>query len=50
MDYMEGKDNLFKEWREKFVPTYLIGLVFWIPAQAVNFAILPTRQGCHNYF
>ena len=31
------------EWRDKFVPTYAIGLVFWVPAQAFNFAVLPTR-------
>ena len=32
------------EWRDKFVPTYAIGLVFWMPAQAFNFAVLPTRM------
>ena len=31
------------EWREKFVPTYAVGLLFWVPAQALNFAVLPTR-------
>ena len=31
------------EWREKFLPTYAVGLLFWVPAQALNFAVLPTR-------
>ena len=31
------------EWREKFVLTYAVGLLFWVPAQALNFAVLPTR-------
>ena len=31
------------EWREKFVPTYAVGLLFWVPAQALNFAVLPPR-------
>ena len=31
------------EWRDKFVPTYAVGLVFWMPAQALNFALLRTR-------
>ena len=32
-----------EEWREKFLPTYAVGLLFWVPAQALNFAVLPTR-------
>ncbi len=44
MAYMEGKrENLLQEWREKFVPTYIIGCVFWLPAQAFNFRFLPSQ-------
>ena len=42
---MEGRtnDEIAEEWKAKVLPTYLIATVFWIPAQIINFKIVPTQ-------
>ena len=42
---MEGRtnDEIAEEWKAKVLPTYLIATVFWIPAQIINFKIIPTQ-------
>ncbi|XP_014243455.1 mpv17-like protein isoform X1 [Cimex lectularius] len=41
MSIMEGKDDLLAELREKFVPTFQTSCGFWLPAQAINFLVVP---------
>ncbi|TNN57985.1 Mpv17-like protein [Liparis tanakae] len=38
---LEGKDDIFEDWREKFLNTYKTGLMFWPFMQLVNFALVP---------
>ncbi|XP_077980219.1 mpv17-like protein [Glandiceps talaboti] len=38
---LEGKRDIFAEAKEKAIPTFLIGLTFWIPAQTLNFLLVP---------
>ena len=42
---MEGRtrEEIAEEWKAKVLPTYLIATVFWIPAQIINFKIVPTQ-------
>lgn len=41
MSVMEGKEDIFAELKAKFVPTYKLSCCFWIPAQCVNFFLVP---------
>jgi len=41
MSYMEGKEDLTEELRNKIVPTFATSCLFWLPAQAVNFRVVP---------
>ena len=41
MSWMEGKKDLVKECREKLVPTFQASCLFWLPAQALNFLLVP---------
>jgi len=41
MSWLEGQDDLTKECREKFWPTFALDCLFWLPTQAVNFALVP---------
>ncbi|XP_043216973.1 mpv17-like protein [Amphibalanus amphitrite] len=43
MALMERKEDLFAEHKEKYIGTCLKQVYFWLPAQAVNFFLLPTR-------
>ncbi|XP_023334090.1 mpv17-like protein [Eurytemora carolleeae] len=43
MSIMEGKPDIFTECREKLVPTFQSSCMFWMPAQAINFLILPNQ-------
>ncbi len=38
---LEGRRNVFKEWRQKFLTTYVLAMAFWIPVQTFNFAVVP---------
>lgn len=41
MSIMEGKQDVFEECRSKFVESYKSSCLFWIPAQVVNFLMVP---------
>ncbi|CAB0000369.1 unnamed protein product [Nesidiocoris tenuis] len=41
MSIMEGKNDLLAELKEKFVPTFQTSCCFWLPAQALNFLVVP---------
>uniref|UniRef100_A0A0A9XRX9 Mpv17-like protein n=1 Tax=Lygus hesperus TaxID=30085 RepID=A0A0A9XRX9_LYGHE len=41
MSIMEGKSDLLAELKQKFVPTFQTSCCFWLPAQAVNFLLVP---------
>jgi len=41
LSLMEGKEDIFKECREKFKSTFMVSCIFWLPAQAFNFAMVP---------
>ncbi|KAI3352826.1 hypothetical protein L3Q82_019404 [Scortum barcoo] len=48
---LEGKEDIFEDWREKFLNTYKTGLMFWPFMQFLNFALVPlyvrtTFTGC----
>uniref|UniRef100_A0A1B0G7G6 Mpv17-like protein n=1 Tax=Glossina morsitans morsitans TaxID=37546 RepID=A0A1B0G7G6_GLOMM len=40
---LESADNKFEELRLKFVPTFKVSCMFWLPAQTFNFLIIPPR-------
>jgi len=43
--FLEGKKDVFGEWRSKFLPTYLVAMAFWIPMQCINFTFVsPERR------
>lgn len=41
MSAMEGKEDVLEELKAKFWPTYKLSCCFWIPAQCVNFFLMP---------
>ncbi|XP_050514872.1 mpv17-like protein isoform X3 [Diabrotica virgifera virgifera] len=41
MSIMEGKKDIFEECRQKFIPTFKTSCCFWLPAQLVNFMVVP---------
>ncbi|XP_060524158.1 mpv17-like protein [Cylas formicarius] len=41
MSIMERKQDVFEECRMKFLQTFGANCLFWIPAQAVNFSLVP---------
>ncbi|XP_057654891.1 mpv17-like protein isoform X2 [Diorhabda carinulata] len=41
MSIMDGKKDIFEECRQKFIPTYKTSCLFWIPAQLMNFILVP---------
>lgn len=43
MSLMERKDDIFEECREKFVPTFARSCLFWLPAQTLNFSVVPPQ-------
>ena len=42
---LEGKsrERIYEDWKYKALPTYLIGTVLWIPAQVLNFKVVPPQ-------
>ncbi|XP_072319969.1 mpv17-like protein [Eucyclogobius newberryi] len=51
VSFLEGKEDITKDWREKFFNTYKTGLMFWPFVQFLNFALVPlyvrtTFTGC----
>lgn len=41
MSIMEGKEDIFAELKEKFIPTFERSCLFWLPAQTLNFVFIP---------
>ncbi|PWA16820.1 hypothetical protein CCH79_00012771, partial [Gambusia affinis] len=51
VSFLEGKEDILEDWREKFLNTYKTGLMFWPFMQFLNFALVPlyvrtTFTGC----
>lgn len=43
MSLLEQKEDILEECRQKFVPTFARSCLFWLPAQTLNFAIVPPQ-------
>jgi len=43
MAWFEGQQDITKEFREKFQKTYTTSCAFWLPAQALNFKLVPPQ-------
>jgi len=41
MSWCEGKEDIFKEFMDKFWLTYMVSCCWWLPAQALNFSLVP---------
>jgi len=41
MSLLEGQEDIFAECREKFLPTFSASCMFWTPAMAINFLVIP---------
>ncbi|XP_063925567.1 mpv17-like protein isoform X2 [Zophobas morio] len=41
MSIMERKKDIFEECREKIIPTFKTSCMFWLPAQSINFMLIP---------
>lgn len=55
MSAMEGRADWFKELKEKFVKSYTFSCCFWLPAQCLNFFLVPNAfrvvyTGCASFF
>ncbi|KAL4142300.1 hypothetical protein QTP88_004786 [Uroleucon formosanum] len=46
---LRGEKNLLEECRQKFIPTFKISCVFWSPAQAINFMLVPPAARANYY-
>ncbi|XP_077460548.1 mpv17-like protein [Stigmatopora argus] len=51
VSFLEGKDDIMEDWRNKFLNTYKTGLMFWPFMQCLNFVLVPpfvrtTFSGC----
>ncbi|XP_052903600.1 mpv17-like protein isoform X3 [Anopheles moucheti] len=43
MSLMEQQSSITEECRQKFVPTFARSCLFWIPAQTLNFVLVPPK-------
>jgi Mpv17-like protein len=43
MSLMEMQKNTFEECQKKFLPTFQRSCLFWLPAQTVNFLLIPPQ-------
>ncbi|KAG9334304.1 hypothetical protein JZ751_008286 [Albula glossodonta] len=41
LSVLEGRQDPFEDWREKFWTSYKTGVVYWSTMQAVNFSLVP---------
>ncbi|KAL0993584.1 hypothetical protein UPYG_G00110090 [Umbra pygmaea] len=41
VSFLENKDDIFQDWREKFINTYKTGLMYWPFMQFLNFILMP---------
>ncbi|XP_049576813.1 mpv17-like protein [Syngnathus scovelli] len=51
VSFLEGKEDVMEDWRNKFLNTYKTGLMFWPFMQFLNFTLVPpyvrtTFSGC----
>lgn len=54
MSVMEMKKDKLAECREKFLPTFQRSCLFWLPAQTINFLLIPPQMrvvymGCASF-
>ncbi|KAA0705555.1 Mpv17-like protein [Triplophysa tibetana] len=55
VSFLEGKEDIFADWREKFFNTYKTGLMYWPFMQFMNFVLMPLYlrtafMGCSAFF
>lgn len=43
MALMERQPSIVEECKQKFVPTFARSCLFWLPAQTVNFLLVPPK-------
>jgi len=45
MALIEGRKGkeILEEWKKKIIPTYIVGLGFWLPAQGFNFRLVSPK-------
>jgi len=43
MSLLEGREDIFAELKQKFVPTFAANMCFWLPTQAINFTYIPPQ-------
>lgn len=43
MSWCQGKEHIFQELMDKFFLTYSVSCIFWLPAQAFNFKVIPPK-------
>ncbi|XP_026111991.1 mpv17-like protein isoform X2 [Carassius auratus] len=41
VSFLEGRDEILQDWREKFLNTYKTGLTYWPVMQFLNLALVP---------
>ena len=41
MSWLEGEKDVFDELKKKFIPAFAAECAFWLPAQALNFKLVP---------
>ncbi|KAK7144146.1 hypothetical protein R3I94_010545 [Phoxinus phoxinus] len=41
VSFMEGRDEILQDWKEKFLNTYKTGLMYWPFVQFLNFSLVP---------
>ncbi|KAK2832979.1 hypothetical protein Q5P01_016868 [Channa striata] len=41
VSFLEGRDDIFEDWREKFFNTWKTGLMYWPFMQFLNFVLMP---------
>lgn len=41
MSLMEQKEDALEECKQKFIPTFKNSCLFWMPAQLLNFMLIP---------
>ncbi|KAK9973109.1 hypothetical protein ABG768_023856 [Culter alburnus] len=41
VSFMEGRDEILQDWKEKFLNTYKTGLMYWPFMQFLNFILVP---------
>jgi len=44
MSAMEGQQDVLREWKQKFLTTFVTASAFWVPANFINFRLLPPHM------